>query len=232
MVAKRRITKRQLKEDHFVTTAFQFADYFQHHRNQVLLTAFGVVAVFLVGILLIRFQASSKGASATMLSTGIGFFQNGRYDEAGLRLNNFLESHGRSKDAGLAALLCGDSYYYMGRYDEAGEKYRTCVEKSSEGDAQWFAASAGLAAVDEAKGKPLAAAEAYAALAERSDDPVRKPHLLYAALRCYVDAADYLHASELLGRIDETKLDPIDAASYQWHKTQIELGMAGTGTSG
>lgn len=229
MVANKRITKRQLKEDQFVTTAFHFADYFQHHRNQVLLTAGGVIAVILVALLLIRFQASNRQVSANMLSSGIGFFQTGRYDEASLRMSNFLEAHGGHKDAPYAALMCGDSYYYLGQYAEAAEKYRLCLDKASDGGDLWFSASAGLAAIDEATGKPLAAAEAYAGLADRAEDPVKQTHLLYSAVRCYRDASDFSMASQLITRIDEVHLDPIDAASFLWHKSEIEMALGNTG---
>jgi len=231
LATRKRITKRQLKEDQFVTRAFQFLDYFQGNRSQVLLVAGGVIAILLVATLGIRFQASSKRASASMLSAGIGYFQAGQYDEATMRLSNFLDAYSRHSDAGYASLVCGDAYYYLGSHDAAEEKYRFCLEKATEGDADWIAASSGLAAIDEALGKPLSAAEAYSALAGRTEDLKVKTHFLYSAVRCFREASDYTRAAELLAQVDEANLDPIDAASYEWQKREIEMAVgSNTGT--
>ncbi len=223
MAAKKRITKRQLKEDQFVSTAFHFAEYYQQNRAKVLIAAGGAIAILLVVTLMVRFRVSSARSSAALLGSGVGLYQNGRYDEASLRLANFLDAHSGSKDAAYAALLCGDSYYYLGRYDEAEEKYRLAMDKAEEGSDLSLSASAGTAAVDEAKAKPLAAAETYASLAERYEDPIEKTHMLYSAIRCYRQGNDFMKAAELIARLDEKNLDPIDAASFQWHKREVEI---------
>ena len=225
MAAKKRITKRQLKEDQFVTTAFQFADYFQHNRTQALLGLAGVIAVVLVAVLFVRFQVSSKRNAATMLSQGAGLFQTGVYDEAAFRLGNFLEAHPRHEKADYAALVCGDAYYYTGRFAEAAEKYEFSLERAEEGSEIWFGARAGQAAIAEASGQALEAADIYAALAARNENPAKKAHLQFSAIRCYREAKKYGRASELLARLDETKLDAIDQASLEWQKRDIEMSL-------
>ncbi len=225
MAATKRITKRQLKEDQFVTTAFHAADYFQEHRMQVLLTVGGVVAIILVGTLFARFQISSRNKAAAELSEGAGLFQTGNYPEAAFRLSTFLDSHPKHKGAGYAALLCADAYYYSARYGDAGGKYREALEKCEEGDRIWFAAKSGVAALQESDGKLVEAAQSYLDLASRSKEPETKAHLTYRAVQCLVDGQRFDEARDALGQLIEDDLDPMDIATLAWQKARIERGL-------
>jgi tetratricopeptide (TPR) repeat protein len=220
----KRIKKRQLKEDQFVTTTFQLAGYLQEHRNQAILAVAGAIVLILAASLLIRFQASSKESTRSLLSQGVGMFQAGNYADAAYRFSTFLRNHPRHDDADYAAVLCGDANFYLGRYEDAGRYYRTALEKADEGSEYWFSARAGLAALEQAAGRPLEAAALYEELAARREDPARKAHLQYQALRCYREGGDFERAGALLDQLEVEKLDPIDLASYDVQKAAIEAG--------
>lgn len=225
MAAKpKRIKKRQLKEDQFVTTTFQLAGYLQEHRNQAILAVAGVIVLVLAASLLIRFQTSSRESTRNLLSQGVGMFQAGNYADAAYRFSTFIRNHPRHQDAAYAAVLCGDANFYLSRYEDAGRFYRTALEKAGEGSEYWFSARAGLAALEQAEGRPLEAAALYEELAARQEDSGKKAHLQYQAMRCYREGGEYGKAGALLDQLDVEELDPIDLASYDVQKAAIEAG--------
>jgi tetratricopeptide (TPR) repeat protein len=222
-----RITKHQLKEDLFVTRTFQIAGYFRRHQNQVVLVAAGAVFLVAVALLLVRFQAGSRRASALELSTGVGMFQAGNYQEAAYRLSTFLESHSRHKDTAFAALLAADANFYLSRWEDAGRYYRTALEKTEEKSGIWFAARMGLASVEEGLGRSIEAARVYEELAGMEEDPVSKSHMIFSAIRAYRQGGEIAKASELLETLDTSQLDPIDQANFDVQRTALQVAASG-----
>lgn len=218
-----RLKKKQLKEDHFVTTTFQMAGYFQHHRTQVIMAVAGAVFLALVLVLFIRFQASSRRNTVVSLSQGVGMFQAGNYQDAAYRLSTFLQGHPKHQDAGYAALLCGDANFYMSRWEDAGRYYRTALERTKEGTEIWLAARAGLASVEEGLGRTVEAARIYEELAGMHEDATRKAHMLFSAVRAYGQGGDYAKAGAVLEGIDEKNLDPLDLANLERIRTEIDF---------
>ncbi|MFH1278758.1 MAG: hypothetical protein ABIK65_10310 [Candidatus Eisenbacteria bacterium] len=221
-----RLKKKQLKEDQFVTTTFQMAGYFQHHRTQVMLAVAGALFLALVFVLFVRFQASSRRGTEFALSEGVGLFQAGNYTDAAYRLSTFLQSHSGHKDAGYAALLCGDANFYLSRWEDAGRYYRTALEKSKEGTEIWLGARAGLASVEEGLGRSVEAARIYEDLAGMHENKTAKAHMLFSAVRAYGQGGDYSKANALLERIDEASLDPLDLANLERIRTEIDFNLS------
>ena len=227
----KRLKKRDLKEDQFVTTTFQVAGYMQSHRNQVLLGIGGVVFLVVVILLFVQFRSGSVRSSRNLLSQGIGMYQAGNYADAAYRLSTFLQSHPRHAEAGYAALVCGDSNFYMSRWDDAERYYRLALEKSGEEGTVGYGARFGLAAVEEGRGRPMEAARLYEDLAGSQEDPARIAHLRFSAARCYRAGGDYEKASVLLADLDESQLDNIDLAGLDWLKTEVELAVNGAAST-
>ena len=223
LATTKRLKKRDLKEDQFVTKTFQVAGYMQHNRTQVILGVAGVVVLIVVVLLFARFRASSSMSTNAILSQGVGMYQSGDYQNAAFRLSTFLQSHSGHSDAGYAALLCGDSNFYLNRWDEADRYYRIAVEKTSPDSDFHYSARFGLAAVEEGRGKPIEAAGLYEKLATTQEDAGRKAHILFAALRCSFTGGDAARATGLLDRFSADDLDPIDLAGYEMLKVELEM---------
>lgn len=218
-----RLKKRQLKEDQFVTTTFQVAGYFQHHRSRVILGVAGTIFLALVVVLFLRYQVSSRQNTAMLLSEGVGLFQGGNYNDAAFRLSDFLQEHGGSKDAPYAALLCGDANFYLSRWEDAGRYYRMALEKSPEKSEIWLGARGGLASVEEGLGRSVEAAKIYEDLSSMYEDPTDKAHMLFSAIRAFGQGREYSKAEELLARLDEDALDPLDKANLNRLRTEIDF---------
>ncbi len=226
-----RIKKRQLKEDQFVTTTFQIAGYFQHHRTRVILAVAGSVFLIVVVALFFRFQANAHRNSAMLLSQGVGMFQAGNYPDAAYRLSNFVQANSRHDDAPYAALLCGDANFYLSRWEDAGRHYRLALEKSDEGSEIWLAGRAGLASVEEGLGRSVEAAKIYEELAGMHEDAGEKAHMTFSAIRAYRIGGSYTRAAARLEKLDEDALDPIDQASLERQKMEIEFALSGGATA-
>jgi len=225
VVKGKRLKKRQLKQDRFVTTAFEAAGYFQHHRNRIFLAAAGSLFLLAVLFLFVRFQVGSSRTAELLLGQGVGMYSTGNYKEAVFRLSTFLDGHAKHQDAGYAALLCGDASLYQGLAEDASRYYRLVLEKEEEGSEYWFAARAGLATLEEAMGRSIEAAKIYESLAGMRDDPLAKAHLLLSAARAYENGGEHAKASELLDLLDSSALDPIDLASLGMAKAAVALAL-------
>jgi len=228
----KRLTRRQLKEDQFVTTTFQLAQYFQHHRGRVVLAVAGAILLILVVFLFIRFQTGSRRSTELQLSQGVGMFQAGNYPDAAFRLSNFLQSHPRHNEADYAALLCGDANFYMSRWEDASRHYRLALERGAEGGEIWLAARAGLASVEEGLGRSVEAGKIYEELAGRHEDEGAKAHMLFSAIRAYRQGGEYTKASGLLDQLDEESLDPIDLANLERERTELDFHRKRIGSLG
>lgn len=228
MAKSTRLTKRQLKEDQFVTSAFQAADFFQEHKKPIFMGLAGVVLGVAAVFFFMHSQASGAKAAAAMLGQGTGLFTSGNYPEAAIQLSRFLDEHPRSPSAGYAAVLAGDSYYYSGRPSDAAQKYRYAIERAKDGSDVKRSATAGLAAVDESEGKFTEAARTYEELAASEKTEAGKARMLYAAGRCYLSGNEFQKASEIFANIDRDLIDPIQAATLDWFEKEAEIGLAGS----
>lgn len=227
MAKSTRLTKRQLKEDQFVTSAFQAADFLEEHKKPIIMGLAGAILAIAAVFFFMHSQSTGAKASAAMLGQGTGLFASGNYPEAAIQLSRFLDEHPRSANAGYAAVLAGDSYYYSGRPSDAAQKYRYAIERSKDGSDVKRSATAGLAAVDESEGKFTEAARTYEELATSEQTEAGKARMLYAAGRCYLSGSEFQKAGEIFASVDRELIDPIQAATLDWFVKEVEIGLGG-----
>ncbi len=167
-----RLTKRQMKEDKFVTGLFKSQEFFNQHRSQILLGIAGFVIVIIVAVLLITNSRSAEQAAQNQFgeaSMAVREFFNtfeadrnqdgipdGSLDSALTILTNakvefedILENHGGSDMAKFATFYLGSIAFKLGDYAEAENYYQRFLDKYYISKGFTAAAKMGLAGCKE-----------------------------------------------------------------------------------
>jgi len=126
---RKKISKKQIKEDKLVTSYYQAISFFQDYQAKILIGA-GIVAVIIVAVILWNNQRSSNNLKAAeLLSKVIPLYDAGSYKDAveGQKVANItglkeiVEKYGNSEQGEVAKIYLANSYSLLGN-DEAAYK--------------------------------------------------------------------------------------------------------------
>ncbi len=207
MIAKKKkITKKQIKEDKLVTTYYKSIEYFNTYKQQILIGV-GAVAIILLAVFWYVNNVKEKNTEATIaLAKVMPLYNSGSYQEAIdgkpgtdiLGLKKIVEEYGSTEQGNYAKIYLANSYYYLGKYDEALKYY-----DDYSGDNEIFKATAyaGIAACYEAMGKNEEAAEYYEKAANVSKFNPHNPEYLLNAGINFMESDNKEKAKELFEKI-------------------------------
>ena len=217
MQGRVKITKRQIKEDHFTTFMLTARDRFFENWVPVTVGALAVV----VAIVAVVFYANSREASAReaadRYAQAMTEYRSGNRDAAMISLQNMIDEYAGGNVAEQATYVLGRMYLLDRNYPEAMRYYQLFIDNFKDSHLHRAASFGGLAICHENQGESaLAAAKFEEAIAADPDGPnVGDYHL--GALRNYLTAGD-----EASARI---KVDALQAdfAGSQWEQTGLRL---------
>ncbi len=205
--AKKRLTKRQIKEDKLVTYYFQATDFLQRHSRN-LLTALGAVVIVVMAVFLYANQKEKKEQDAVvaLMEAKTEYF-NGNYQGAAEKLQSIVTTYEGTESATTALFYLGNAQFQLKRYQEARAAFQDYLDN---GDDAIFrvSAAAGIAACLEEMGELEAAARAYERAAESDPGSFLAPENLMGAARCYSRAGDRAAARKVLQTLLERYADP------------------------
>jgi TolA-binding protein len=192
---KKRLTRREIKEDKFVTTYAKVSRYLEENSKFVLGAAAAVV-VLVVAVYLIRAgRQAAEGKAAVELARGMAAYERLDLSTATDILRTAVEDYGGPKNGALALLHLGNALYDQGNYPEAMRCFEKAARKLRSIDFLAAAARAAQAQCLEQEKDYLRAARGYEDVAKRfAKDPYAARYLVEAG-RCYV----------LAGRKDEAE---------------------------
>lgn len=201
-----RLTKRQMKEDKFVTGLLKSQEYFNQYRTQILLGITGLVVVVLVAVLLIANARSSEKAAQNQYGEASmavrEFFNTFEMDQnqdgipdgnldsaltiltaAKTEFSKVLQEHGGSDMTKFATFYLGSISFKLGDYAEAEKYYRMFLDKYYISEGFEAAAKMGLAGCMEALRNFEGAGMLYMEIVEKYPDfPQRLDVLRKAAI--------------------------------------------------
>ena len=183
---RKKISKKQIKEDKLVTSYYQAISFFQEYQAKILIGA-GIVAVIIVAVILWNNQRSSNNLKAAeLLSKVIPLYDAGSYKEAieGQKaanitgLKEIVDKYGSSEQGEVAKIYLANSYSLMGNDEAAFKAY-----DEFSGSIPVFKASAlaGKAAYMETKKEYEKAAGLYKDAAKASKTNPSNPEYLMKA---------------------------------------------------
>jgi len=130
---RKKISKKQMKEDKLVTTYYKAYNFFIEYQAKVLIGA-AVVALVVVAIVLFSNKRSSDNRNAAeLLSKVIPLYEAGQFKEAVdgiassriLGLKKIVSDYGSTENGETAKIYLANSYVILGNLDLAYEAYNS-----------------------------------------------------------------------------------------------------------
>lgn len=204
--AQKKLTKRQLKEDKFVTFYFQVQDFLQEYGRQILYGVAAVIAIAVVAFIIrSKQQASEQSAIVELTKAKLKYFEND-YEATIPILKNLLDQYGSTDSAKEGTYYLACAYFNIDNFVEAEKYFRSYIDDSSD-DILAAAAMAGLAACMEEQESFSAAAKLYSDAAKKYSDSFMAPQYLYDAARCYVLGGEKAEAKQALNHLIDDYAD-------------------------
>lgn len=203
---RKKITRKELKQDQLVTTYFKVVEYLKNNRRLVSGTITGIVIAAIVVVIYLNNRRSQNAEATTELAQVLQMFDGGAYQVAingdpahnitGLK--SIVDNYGSSEAGERAKVYLGDCYYYLGDYDNALKYF-----KDYDGSDRLLEASAlaGVAEVYETKNDYAKAGEYFERAAARDSKNFLAPQYLVGAARDYIKAGKKERAIDLLTRV-------------------------------
>jgi TolA-binding protein len=200
-MSPRRITKKEMKEDKLVTTAFKFSEWIQKHKYPVLLVAGGVALVAIVVFFIFYSRAKRDEKSAALFGKATLEFYAGNTNQAITDLRTVVDQYGGTKDAVQATYYLANVYFYAKDYAKAQSIFQGFIEKYKDNPLLLASAQAGIADCQMENGDFQAAGDNFLKAASLKADNFIAPQYLFAAGQAYLKANQKEKAKEAFEKL-------------------------------
>lgn len=160
-MSKKRISKKELKEDAFVSAAFEASHYIQENKAKLILYAVSFLAVVTIGWLFVSYRIEQKEQAALSMFQAQARYTNGQYAMAATDFENIADDYSGTSQGRKALFFAGDAHFREGNYDRALEYFQRASDELPSDDPLLVNSLVGLAATHEQLGDPDQAIEAY-----------------------------------------------------------------------
>lgn len=228
LAKKKKLGKKNIKEDKLVTYYSKALEYFEVYRNQILIGAAAVVVIIAAIIYFGNQAQKTEIEAAEALAKASRLYQAGNYESAIQRSNatgapslaDVAENYSGTESGEIARIYLANSYYYTGDYDKALENYE---DYSGSNKLYKAAALAGIAACYEAKGEIEKAAKYYKDAAYTyKNNASNSQYLLNAAVN-YLKIKKYDEAESLLNNLKENYASSAESREADKYLAEIEI---------
>ncbi len=201
--AKKKITKKELKEDKFVEAALKAKTYLEENSTQVFV-AIAVVVALVILIMVYRNYHEKKVMQATaLLGMAQVEYQNMNYAKAREFLNRLFEEYDGTEAATQGYFILANLNYQQEKYDEAETAFKKFIDNYNGSKILKASGLAGYAACLEHRGAHAEAAEYYVKAQKTAPDFVEAANYLYLAGLNYIKAGQKEKAKEVFELITE-----------------------------
>jgi len=208
LTKKKKISRKEIKEDKLVTTYYQAVGYFNENKSRIYIYTGIVVGVVALVFFYLNYKHQNNLKASAELGKVMDLYENGAYQEAidGRAAGNvkglkaIVDEYGSTETGEIAKVYLANAYNFLGKTEEAFEYY-----DDYSGDNKLFKASAlaGEASYYASKGEFVKAANTYkeAAYTDKSN-PMNPDYLLKAGIN-FLNADEKENASEVFETIKE-----------------------------
>lgn len=206
LTKKKKLSKREIKEDKLVTTYYKVYNYFVENKNRVGMYAGGLLVVIAAIYFYINNKAENNEQAGIQLSRVMGLYDAGAYLEAiegrqGTNifgLKKIAAEYGSTENGEIAKIFLANSYQMLGNVEEALKYY-----EDYDGSNKIFKATAlsGEAGFYAHKKDYEKAADLYLSASRVAKENVLNPEYMLKAAVNYIDAGKKDYAKDLLETI-------------------------------
>jgi TolA-binding protein len=181
---RKKLTKRQMKEDKLVTYYFKSIDYIQQNSKLLAGVLLGIAAVIAVTYLVVHSRHAAETNASVELSKALVELENGSQETAADVLQTMINNFSGTKNAGRGVFHLANVKYEAGKYDEALKLYKQYVDDYGDDEILASSAYSGIGACYEQLENFETAAKFYLKGAEKFSKSFAAPDQLMQAARC------------------------------------------------
>jgi len=196
-----RITKKEIKEDKFVTFTFKLNEWIREHLNQVLMVGGGVILVGVIVFFVISSKSKREENAADLLGKAGMELQTGELGTAVSDLQKVINQYGSTESAKRATFLLASAYYYAKDYNQAQSFFEKSLDKYKNEPNMAASAQAGIADCYMQKGSFLLAGDNYVKAVSMDPQGFLSPQYLLKAADAYIRAGQNDKTREMLNRL-------------------------------
>lgn len=200
---KRKITRREIKEDTLVTLYYNALSYFENYKQQMIYGLGGVAVIALISFFYISNKSTSNEEANAALARVMALYDSGVFQEAidgrpGTKiigLKKIVEEYSGTENGETARIYLANCYFNLGKIEEANEQFDAY---SGNNELLQAAAYAGIAGYYEAKNNFEEAASYFKKAASVNDANVLNPQYLMFASINLIQVGEKNEAKEIL----------------------------------
>ncbi len=196
-----RITKKEIKQDKFVTFSLKLSEWVQKHLNQVLMAAGGIIVAAALVVFLITSHAKKERMAAELFGQANLELQSGNIGAAVSDLQTLISKYGGSGSAGQATYYLASAYFFARDYAQSQSWFESYLDKYHDDNLLTSSAHAGIADCYEQQGEYLQAGDSFLKAVSAFPSGFLAPQYLLQAAYAFHKAGEKNRASEALGRI-------------------------------
>ena len=221
---KKKITKKELKEDKFVKYTLQAKTYLDENSKQVFIVVASVLTVIVLIILFVYVQKSKTEEAQSQLGIAQVEYSNMNYTKAINRLEKLINEYSGTEEADQGLFLLANILYQQEKYEEAKTNFQEFIDSYSGSNILFASGLAGLASCYEFEKNYAEAAKYYALAADKAPDFVESDNYLYLSGVCYAKAGNNEFAIDKFEKILDSHLttNRVNDAKVQLEKLKNE----------
>jgi len=194
---RKRITKREIKEDALVTNYFRLQKFAKRYEKQLNIVLVSIVLVAVVSILMIRSKKKAELTAASKFGIAEQFYYASDYERSIHELTPIADTYSGTRAAGRAVFYLANSYFFMNDFSNAEKYYRLYVDQYDKKDLFYASSLAGIGACLESNNQYSQAAVMYEQAGKENADSFKTPFYLRDAGRCFVLAGEKEKGKEI-----------------------------------
>lgn len=206
LTKKKKLSKREIKEDKLVTTYYKVYNYFMENKNRLGMYAGGLAIAVLAIYFYLSNKASNNEIAGTQLGRVLAIYDAGSYLEAIegrqgtniVGLKKIVSDYGSTNNGEIAKIYLANAYQMLGKVEEAFDLYKDYGGSNEIFKATALAGEAGYYAYKKDFEK---AADLYLRASRVSKANVLNPDYMLKAAVNYIEAGNKEEAKELLETI-------------------------------
>lgn len=203
---KKKITKKEMKEDALITTYVKATTFYEENKKNISIGFTALIVIVAVAFFYAKNRSADNEKASTELAKVYSFYDNAQYQIAidGVRernivgLKGIVDEYGGTHSGNMARLYLGNSYYNLGKFSDALKEYE---DFSPEGELLTVSRYAGIGGCYEALGNHQEAGEYYEKAATKYANDLSAAENLNNAARNFAAAGQKEKALDLYKKI-------------------------------
>ncbi|MCK6621766.1 MAG: tetratricopeptide repeat protein [Calditrichaceae bacterium] len=199
--AKKKYTKRELKQDQFVLATMKAKSFLEDHSRQLVYGVLGVIAAAALVWFYLNSQKSAQKEALSLLSTGQEQIRNGDKENGMATFTEIVERYNGTHAAGEAAFFLAKFYWEDNDFTQAKKYFKAVTDGYAGKNIMTQAAYAGYADCLMGEKNYAEAAKNYEKAA--TIDPMfpMAADYFYSAAQAYREAGNLQKAKELSDKV-------------------------------